>query len=217
MMFSNLFIFEMANNHAGDVEHGKRIIRELKAVCANYPAAFQFAIKFQYRNLDTFIHPYYQDRKDLPYVKRFSETRLSEEDYKALKDEATNQGFRTICTPFDELSVDLIEKHQYEIIKVASCSFTDWPLLERIAKSDRPIIASTAGASLEEMDRVVSFLEHREKKLCLMHCVGAYPTVRAHLQLNQLDLLRKRYPEVTIGFSTHEEPSNVDSIKIAIA
>jgi len=81
---------------------------------------------------------------DLKYVKRFSETRLSTGQYKMLCDEMKAQGFVTICTPFDEASVDLIEEHDFDIIKVASCSFTDWPLLERIVKAPKPIIASTA-------------------------------------------------------------------------
>jgi len=50
-----------------------------------------------------------------------------------------------------------------------------------------------------------------------MHCLGEYPTNRENLQLNQIDLLKMRFPEITIGFSTHEEPDNFDSIKVAIA
>lgn len=210
-----LFIFEMANNHSGDVTHGLRIIKEIKKACRDYD--FEFAFKFQYRELDTFIHPDFKDRQDIKYIKRFSETELNEEEFFKLKNEAVNNGFKTICTPFDGKSVDLIEKQGFDIIKIASCSFTDWPLLERIAKTDKPIIASTAGTSLEEMDKVVSFFEHRNKEFCLMHCVGAYPTVRENLQLNQIDLLKERYPEIAIGFSTHEEPDNIDSIKIAVA
>jgi len=213
--FKNLFIFEMANNHMGDVEHGLKIISEFHNICKDFKN-FKFAFKFQYRDLDTFIHPDYKNRTDFKYVKRFMETNLSASERKLLKDTAKKFGFITICTPFDENSVDLIEEHDYEIIKVASCSFTDWPLLEKIVKTKKPVIASTAGASLEDIDRVVSFFEHRDKNFCIMHCVGEYPTDRKNLQLNQIDLLRKRYPEIHIGYSTHESPDNIDAIKIAI-
>ena len=205
----------MANNHMGDVEHGIRIIRDIHKITKDFK--FNFGFKFQYRYLDTFIHPDFKDRADIKYVKRFRETCLAESHFKRLKDEIVNLGFVSICTPFDEKSVDLIEKHGFDIIKIGSCSFTDWPLLERIAQTNLPIIASTAGASIEEIDQVVTFFEHRNKKLCIMHCVGEYPTRRENLQLNQIDLLKKRYPGITIGFSTHEEPDNIDSIKIAIA
>lgn len=213
-LFSNLFIFEMANNHMGSVEHGLRVIREMKEACRGHD--FTFGFKLQYRDLDTFIHPDFKGREDVKYVKRFSETRLNEDELRRLKDEIQGSGFVSICTPFDERSVDLIEKHDFNVIKIASCSLTDWPLLERIAKTDKPIIASTAGVSLDSIDKVVTFLENRNKQFCLMHCVGEYPTGRENLELNQIDVLRQRYPEVPIGFSTHERPDNFDAVKIAV-
>lgn len=217
MNFPNepLFVFEMANNHMGSVEHGMKIIRTFSEVVKEFP--FKFGFKFQYRQLDSFIHPDYKNRMDIKYVKRFSETRLTSEDAKRLMETARESGFLTICTPFDEESVDLIEKQGYDVIKIASCSLTDWPLLERIARAKMPIIASSAGASFEEVDRVVSFFEHRQKDLALMHCVGEYPTQKTCLELNQIDLLRARYPKVRIGYSTHEDPENFDSVKIAVA
>lgn len=50
-----LFIFEMANNHMGDVEHGIALIRAIRESCQGFD--FDFGFKLQYRNLDTFIHP----------------------------------------------------------------------------------------------------------------------------------------------------------------
>ena len=137
-----LFIFEMANNHMGSVEHGLRIIREVHDASAAFRAAFQLGFKLQHRDLDTFIHPAYRERNDIKYVKRFRETRLGDAQFRALKAEMERLGFLTICTPFDEISVDRIEQHAMAVIKIASCSFTDWPLLERIAqptnRSSRP-------------------------------------------------------------------------------
>jgi len=210
-----LFVFEMANNHMGDVEHGLRILREMHAVSKDFD--FHFGFKLQYRHLDTFIHPDFKGRTDFKYVRRFSETHLDADELRMLRDEMKALGFVAVCTPFDERSVDLIEEHDFDIIKIASCSFTDWPLWERIAKTDRPIIASTAGAPLEDIDKVVSFLEHRDKDFALMHCVAEYPTCDAHLQLNQIGFLKQRYPQVSIGYSTHESPDNVDAVKMAIA
>jgi len=209
-----LFILEMANNHMGSVEHGIRIVRECASVTRDFP--FRFAVKLQYRDIDTFIHPAFQSRMDLKFVKRFSETRLSWEQYKALKDAIAEHGFLTMCTPWDELSVGKIEEHGFDIIKVPSCYFNDWPLLERIVQSKLPVIASAGGATLEDVDRVVSFLKHRNKAFSLMHCVGEYPTRNDQLQLNQIDLFRQRYAGVEIGFSTHEAPDNCDPIKLAI-
>ncbi len=104
---------------------------------------------------------------DLKYVKRFSETKLTKEQFQQLKDSLSANGFISICTPFDEPSVDRIEEMEFDIIKIASCSFTDWPLLERIVQTDKPIIASTAGATLDEMDKVVSFFQNRQKTFAI--------------------------------------------------
>lgn len=210
-----LFIFEMANNHMGNLEHGLRVIREVHEVSKDFP--FSFGFKLQYRQLDTFIHPEYRSRTDLKHIKRFLETSIDEPTKLALVDEMRKLGFVAMCTPFDEQSVDLIEAHGFDVIKIGSCSFTDWPLLERVAQSRKPIIASTAGASLEDIDRVVSFFEHREKSFALMHCSGEYPTIESHLQLNQIGVLRRRYPQIRVGYSTHEDPRNVDAVKMAIA
>lgn len=205
----------MANNHMGNVDHGLKIIREIHKVSKNFD--FHFGFKLQYRELNSFIHPEFKQRFDFKYIKRFLDTRLDKNQFKALKDEIYKLGFTSVCTPFDEKSVDLIEEHGFDIIKIGSCSFTDWPLLEKIIKTDKPIIASTAGSSLEDIDRVVSFFEHRRKTFALMHCVAEYPTQNENLQLNQIDLLKSRYSQINIGYSTHENPQNFDSIKIAIA
>lgn len=199
----------------GNVEHGLKIIREIHAVAKKYD--FNFGFKLQYRDLDTFIHPAYKNSDEFKYVKRFLSTRLSQADLKRLKDEIHKLGFTSICTPFDESSVALIEEHGFDVIKVASCSFTDWPLLERIVKTDKPVILSTAGAGKAEMDNVVAFLEHRSKEFCLMYCVGEYPTREENLHLGQIAYLRQRYPEIAIGFSTHEDPENYAAVKMALA
>lgn len=210
-----LIVLEMANNHMGDVRHGLAMIQTFGEICQNHP--FRMAFKLQYRDLDTFIHPAMRGRDDVRYIKRFSETRLSRSEFDQLVAAIRAQGFLAISTPFDEPSVDLIEAQDLDIIKIASCSFTDWPLLERIVHTNKPIIASTAGARLEDMDRVVSFFQHRSKEFAILHCVGEYPTADERVHLSQIDFLQRRYPGVRIGFSTHENPANTDIVKLAIA
>lgn len=211
-----LFIFEMANNHQGSVEHGKNIIREIRKVCDGYPE-FDFAFKFQYRDLDTFIHPDYKGRDDIKNVKRFQDTRLNMEQFQELLDEVRKNRFQAVCTPFDEISVDRIAEQGYDYIKIASCSFTDWPLLEKIASKHMPVIASGAGSSMEDVKNVVSFFCNRNIPFSLMHCVAEYPTENDKLQLNQIDFYHEQFPDIRIGFSTHEDPDNMMPVKMAVA
>ena len=139
MTNKKLFIFEFANNHMGDVNHGLRMIKEYAQVIDEFRTTtsnsnFMFAVKFQFRNIETFIHPHFKDRTDLKYVKRFSETKLDFSDWELLKSSSEKAGFKTICTGFDEPSVSLIKDMGFDYIKIASCSFTDWSLLSKIAK-----------------------------------------------------------------------------------
>ena len=210
-----LFVLEMANNHMGDPNHGIRVIQEFAMVCKQFP--YSFAFKLQYRELDTFVHPSMKGRTDLKYIKRFEETRLMRADFDIMIDAIRENDFIAMCTPFDEASVIVIDEQDLDIIKVASCSFSDWPLLERIVKTDKPLIASTAGASLEQIDQVITFLQHRKKDFVIMHCVGEYPTPDEKMNLSQIDLLSKRYPDVRIGYSTHENPENTKLVQLAVA
>ena len=216
MIPNKLIVLEMANNHMGDIAHGFKVISDFGAVCRKFPE-FKFAFKLQYRELDTFIHPSMRGRDDIKYIKRFSETKLTRENFDQLVSKIREEGFLAMATPFDNASITTIVEQKLDILKIASCSFTDWPLLEEAVAANLPIIASTAGAELSDIDKVVSFLVHRNKDFAIMHCVGEYPTADEKLHINQINLLQQRYPGVRIGFSTHEDPSNTDIVKMAVA
>jgi sialic acid synthase SpsE len=212
---NDLFVYDLANNHQGDLEHASNIIREVGRV--NSAAGVRGALKFQFRQLDSFIHPDFQQRMDLKYIKRFKETRLPFEDFAKLAKLARDCGLLTMCTPFDEASIKPILDLEIDIIKVASCSADDKPLLKAIAAARKPVVASTGGLRTDEIDWLVNFFEHERVNFALMHCISIYPTPDDKLQLNQVGTLASRYPGVPIGWSTHEDQDNVDAIKIAYA
>lgn len=207
----------MANNHFGCVEHGKSIIAAYASICDDFRSTFEFVFKFQFRDLDTFIRKDMAGNLDIPLIKRFSETRLDIKDFDVLLTECRKHGFGTMVTPFDETSVQHSINLKVDYIKIASCSFGDWPLLEAIAKSGKAVIASCAGASEDTIDQVVSFFKNRDIYFLLQHCVGNYPTSRADMNVGQVGYLRRRYPNIHVGFSSHEDPSTVDIAPLALA
>ena len=213
--FNGLFTYDLANNHQGDLEHGLNIVKALGEVTQK--AGIRGALKFQFRHLESFIHPDYKEKKDIKHIPRFMETGLSRDQHKVLTEAVIDNGMHTMCTPFDEESVDLILELGIEIIKVASCSAADRPLLERIAEVNKPVVVSTAGLSMDKIDRLVSFFESRHVHFALMHCVALYPTPNDKLKLNQIQVLKERFPNTPIGFSTHEDPDNYIPIQIAYA
>ncbi|MBI2718307.1 MAG: N-acetylneuraminate synthase family protein [Rhizobiales bacterium] len=213
--FENLFVYDLANNHQGDLDHARRIVGEVGRV--NREAKVKGALKFQFRQLDSFIHPDFKGRSDHKYVKRFSETRLETKAFAELANHVRAQGLLTMCTPFDEESVDVICDMGLDIIKIASCSADDRPLLEKVARVNKPVVVSTAGLRTDEIDWLVNFLETERVDFALMHCVALYPTPDDKLQLNQIAGLCERYRNVPIGWSTHEDQNNTSAVQIAYA
>ncbi len=130
-------MLELANNHMGDLDHGLAVIRAFGEVRREFP--FRFAFKLHYRDLDTFIHPAADGRDDIKYVRRFSETRLNRADFDRIVIEMRDNGFLAMATPFVEASVDVIESQNLDFIKIASCSFTDWPLFASAKLTSREI------------------------------------------------------------------------------
>lgn len=201
-IFDELFVLELANNHWGSVKRGLKIISDYsKIVRFNNVRA---AIKLQLRHVDSFIHDDYKGRDDVRYIKKTLATKLSDDEYAILVDAIRKGGCIPTATPFDEKSVDLCVKLNLPIIKLASSDINDWVLIEKIASTRKPVVASTGGSSLKDMDDLVSFFEKRNIPFALNHCVSIYPSEDAELELNQIDFLKKRYPGHVIGFSSHE-------------
>lgn len=214
-IFEDLFVLELANNHWGNLNRGKRIVKEFGTV-VRYNNV-RAAIKLQFRDIDSFIHKDFRDRTDIRYIRKTIDTRLSREELAALTESVRRAGCIRMATPFDDRSVELCVELGIELIKVASSDVTDWPLLEKIAKTRKPVVVSTGGTSLKDMDDMVTFFDNRNIPLAINHCVSIYPSEDDELQLNQIDFLRNRYPGHVIGFSTHEYHDWRSSMLIAYA
>jgi sialic acid synthase SpsE len=214
-IFEDLFVLELANNHWGDVERGIRIVKEFGTV-VRYNNV-RAAIKLQFRDIDSFVHKKFRNRTDIRYIKKTIDTRLSRDELATLTETVRRADCIRLATPFDDRSVDLCLELGIEIIKVASSDITDWSLLEKIAKTRKPVLVSTGGTSLKDIDDMVTFFDNRNIPLAINHCVSIYPAEDAELQLNQIDFLKNRYPGHVIGLSTHEYHDWHSSMLIAYA
>jgi len=213
-LFENLYIFEMANNHQGDLAHGLKIIEAAAELAQRH--GVRTAVKLQFRDLDTFIHPAARGRPDIKHIPRFESTRLDPHDFRQLVIATREAGLTSVVTPFDEPSVGLCQALNVDIIKVASCSAADWPLLQAVAEAGKPVIASTGGLSIYEIDNLVTFLSKRVPALAIMHCVSLYPTPPGQHAMNFMERMIRRYPYVTVGYSGHEPPDNTEVAAVAI-
>ena len=95
-----------------------------------------------------------------------------------------------IITPFDEKSINKIIK-KVDYIKIASCSSNDWPLLEKIAETKKPVICSLGSRSYDEIDNLYSFFSKRVKELSFC-IVGIYPTPDRNMNISIIKKADKR-------------------------
>jgi len=209
-----LIIADLANNHSGDAALALQMIEELAVLQKKYN--FIIIPKFQYRNLDTYIHRDFKGDKNHKYISRFENTRLEFKDFLELTEKAKSLGLLTAATPFDEYSSNKVLEHGHNFLKVASVSSNDWNLLESCVSQKLPMIVSLGGLSDYQVERVVTFLKHREADFALMHCVALYPTQNDALNLGRIRELSGRF-KVPIGFSTHENPDNYLAGSLALA
>ncbi len=214
-IFDELFVLEMANNHLGDLQRGLKII-------SNYAQVVRFnnvraAIKLQMRDIDTFVHKDFRRRDDIRYIKKTLDTRLRPEDFATMVKAIREASCIPMATPFDETSVDFCCELGIPILKLASSDCNDWILIEKIAKTKKPVIVSTGGSSLKDIDDLVTFFDNRHIPLAINHCVSLYPSEDCDIELNQIDFLCRRYPNHTIGFSTHEYRDWTSSMLMAYA
>lgn len=214
-VFEDLFVLEMANNHLGSVKRGLEIIKQFNRV-VRYNNV-RAAIKFQFRDVDSFIHRDFKGNQEIRYIKKTVDTRMSKEDLATLVKCTRMKAMIPMATAFDERSVDLAMDLELDILKLASSDINDWFLIEKIAQTKKPVIASTGGSSLKDTDDLVAFFANRNIPLAVNHCVSLYPSEDNELEMNQIDFLRERYPRNTIGFSSHEYHDWTFSMLLAYA
>jgi sialic acid synthase SpsE/mannose-6-phosphate isomerase-like protein (cupin superfamily) len=209
-----LIIADLANNHSGSVQLGKEMIVQLAELKNKYK--FPIAVKFQYRNLDTFIASKYKGTTENAYIPRFEKTKLSWDEFAELTEFAKNMNLLTSATPFDEFSAIKVVEHQHDFIKIASASSTDWSLLDNAVKLDLPFVVSTGGLTWAETSKVAARLLHTNRDFTLMHCVALYPTEDPKLNINRVREIKNKY-NCNVGYSTHENPDNFTAASLAVS
>jgi len=204
----------MANNHQGSVDHAIDMIKVYSKIAKEHN--INAAIKLQFRNIPTFISKNQLKERTNKHIDRFLDTELTQKQFGVICKNIKDSGMKLIITPFDEISVDNSVKQNVDIIKIASCSADDWPLIEKVVKAQKPVIASTGGQDIKAIDKIHSFLEHRKVNFALMHCVSLYPALPSDANTGFIRKLKSRYPNTQIGYSGHEAPSDLMTIVCAI-
>jgi sialic acid synthase SpsE/sugar phosphate isomerase/epimerase len=205
-------IAEIGNNHNGSFERALEMIDlalEAGADC----------VKFQMRHLEE-VYRQRTLRKDgedlgteyvLDLLRRFE---LTIDEHRKLASYCTTKGILYLCTPWDSSSVDILESFSVPAYKVASADLTNLPLLDKLAKTGKPLILSTGMSHTEEVEITVAFLNQRKVQFVLLHCNSTYPAPLHDINLKWLNQLRKIHP--LVGYSGHERGINVSLAAVAL-
>lgn len=165
------------------------------------------AVKFQTHIADaesSELEPFrkkfsYEDKKRIDYWRRME---FTSEQWKELKEHCEEKNLEFISSPFSNAAVDLLEGLNVSRYKIGSGEVTNLLILEKIAKTGKPIILSSGMSSFDELDSVFNFLRQFENDISILQCTTAYPTRADEWGLNVIKELKDRY-KVPVGFSDH--------------
>jgi N-acetylneuraminate synthase len=204
-------IAEIGINHNGDLDICRKLIDvAVEAGCD--------AVKFQKRTVDVVYtaeelarpreNPFGPTNGDLKRGLEFDEA-----GYRAIDAYCKEKGIAWFASCWDEASVDFIDRFDPPAYKIASASLTDDALLAHTRSKGKPIILSTGGSTLEQVDQAVKVLGKQD--LVLLHTCSAYPSHYEELNLRVIPALRERYG-VLVGYSGHETgiPSSAATIAL---
>ncbi|MEL6836552.1 MAG: N-acetylneuraminate synthase family protein [Bacteroidota bacterium] len=198
---STLLIAEIAQAHEGSLGILHSYVDALAATGID-------AVKFQTHIAEaesSLAEPFrvrfsYEDDTRYDYWKRMS---FTAEQWKGIKKHCDEAGVEFISSPFSQTAVELLEHLEVERYKIASGEVTNFLMLEKIARTGKPIILSSGMSSYTELDAAIDFLRPFGNELSLLQCTTSYPTPPERIGFNVLAEMQTRYPELAIGLSEH--------------
>ena len=197
-------IAEIGHNHQGSLDKARELFREAKLAGAH-------AVKLQKRHNRTL---YTQAAYDKPYDNEnsfgatYGEHRefleFGEREYRELQAYAAELGIDFFSTAFDLASADFLEALNVPAYKIASGDLKSTPLLRHVARFGKPMIVSTGGATIEDVQRAYDTIMPLNPQLAILQCTAGYPAAFEELDLRVISTYRERFPAAVVGFSSHD-------------
>lgn len=194
-------IGEIGINHNGNIDIAKKIIAGAKHAGCD-------AVKFQKRTPEICTpKDQWNIERDTPwgrmtYIDYRHKVEFGEKEYNEIDKYCKEIGIVWFASCWDEPSVDFIEQFNPPLYKTASASLTDFDLLEKHKKLNKPIMISTGMSTMEQIEKAVSFMD--KNKLLIAHATSSYPCKLEELNIKMIETLRNLYPSIPIGYSGHE-------------
>ena len=212
---SPFIIAEIGNNHNGSIDNAIELIKIAKDIGVD-------AVKFQVKNIEKSFSKELLDSSyvnDNSFGKTYREHKqaleFSKEQLIDLYNFSNKIGITCFSTPFDTDSVELLESINNSIYKISSFHVTDLPLVEKVAKTQKPIIMSTGMSSIDEIDKAVELIRNHNDQLILLQCTSCYPTNDEDVNLSVIPSLKNKY-NCPIGYSGHERGIAICTSAVAL-
>jgi len=142
----------------------------------------------------------YEDDTRFDYWNRMSFTK---DQWIGIKKHCDEKEIEFLSSPFSQAAVDLLESIGVQRYKIGSGEVSNFLMLEKIAKTGKPILLSSGMSSYEELDATVAFINSFGNDLSIFQCTTSYPTPPERIGLNVIAELKQRYPAHKIGLSEH--------------
>eukprot|EP00118_Oscarella_pearsei_P026989 m.310628 g.310628 ORF g.310628 m.310628 type:complete len:354 (+) comp53289_c0_seq1:16-1077(+) len=211
-------IAEIGQNHQGDIEIAKRMIRLAKEAGAD-------CAKFQKSELD---HKFNKAALERPYLtpnswgktygehKRYLE--FSHGQYRELKKFAEQEvGIIFAASGMDQAAADfLLDDLKMPFLKVGSGDTNNLPYLEHVAKKGAPLIISSGMQTIETMRQVYQTVKPINLKFAMLQCTSAYPLLPQDVHLRVISTYKKEFPDIPIGYSGHESGISITLAAVAL-
>jgi sialic acid synthase len=197
-------IAEIGHNHQGQIEKCHEMFRVAHECGAN-------AVKLQKRDNRGL---YTKEMYDSAYIHRnsygatYGEHRealeFGKSEYLELKAHAEDLGIVFFATAFDRPSADFLMDIGLPAIKVASGDLTNTPLLDYLSRLGVPLVVSTGGGTMEDVERAYDIVAPNCSDVCLMQCTSGYPAAFDELDLRVVETFASRFPDWVPGLSSHD-------------
>lgn len=214
-----IIIAEAGVNHNGSYELAIKMVDEAKRAGADY-------VKFQTAKPELVISTFAPKAEYQKVTTGAAESQLEMckaihlplTDYKPLKEYCDKVGIGFMSTPFDLVSIDVLEPLDMDYYKIPSGEITNLPYLRKIASKHRPVILSTGMCEVEEVEAALQVLEQggvKRSDIIVLHCNTEYPTPMADVNLRAMADLRRSLG-VEVGYSDHTKGIEVPIAAVAL-
>lgn len=197
-------IAEIGHNHQGNMETAKELFRAAKECGVN-------AVKLQKRDNRTlytremFQKPYENENSfGATYGEHREFLEFGRDEYKELQQFASELGLAFFATAFDFRSADFLEELNSPAFKIASGDLRNIPLLKHVAAFQKPMIVSTGGGTIDDVQRAYDAVMPINTQLAMLQCTAGYPCAFEEMNLRVISTFRERFPDIVVGLSSHD-------------